>query len=605
VTDGSLVRRAWVRRRELPEDWEARLPALQGDTGLSRFPLEFCYQRGLETLEAIRSFLAPRLESLKPAESIRDMDRAIARLVDARREGHRVRVFSDYDVDGTSGGALLAWFFRSAGFVFDNRQPDRFRDGYGLQVSAVEEASEAGVQVLVTVDCGISSHAAIERARTLGIDVIVVDHHQVDPQKGIPSALAVLNPQRTDCPSGLRELCGCALAFYLCRALRTAGRSAGWWGAGQEPNLKQHLDLVLLATAADLVPLIGDNHVLARHGMEVLRATRKPGLKALLEVAGIQDRQVSPGHLGFTLGPRINASGRMGSASAALELLSTEDPVRAQELAFELERVNGERAELQNRIWDEVRARIEQGLAQGKYRHGIVVGDSSWHEGVVGIVASRVTETFRKPAAVVALREDFGKGSVRSFGGRDVLRALQKSADELRTFGGHRHAAGLSVELDRFETFVEAFDRALSEPDPEAQENPPLFWDLECDLSGLSRQALEQLEALGPFGPGYPEPLVCVRASVEGLRVLKGRHLKLELQSLGGEGAASVGTMEGIWFHGAERTEFFEAETQTFKVPEVEFAGVPELNRFRGKVTPTLRIRECRLPVGSGTGFEG
>ena len=208
-------------------------------------------------------------------------------------------------------------------------------------------------------------------------------------------------------------------------ALRSHGRAQGWWAAGKEPNLKQHLDLVVMATAADMVPLTGDNHVLVRHGLEVLKASRKPGVRALLEAAGLGARDISPGHLGFVIGPRINASGRMHSASLALELLTTEDPVRAGELARELERLNEERAATQNAIWDQVRERVEQGIAQGHFKNGIVVADSSWHEGVVGIVASRVTETFRRPAAVIALREDFGKGSVRSYGGKDVLSASE------------------------------------------------------------------------------------------------------------------------------------------------------------------------------------
>src|SRR6185312_1032076 len=229
------------------------------------------------------------------------------------------------------------------------------------------------------------------------------------------------------CESGLKQLCGCGLAFYLAMGLRIRGREEGWFKDSPEPNLKQHLDLVTMATAADMVPLVGDNHVLVRQGMEVLKRSTKPGVRALLDAAGLTSKDVSPSHLGFVLGPRINASGRMQSASLALELLSTTDPARAFELAHELERLNSERAELQNRIWDQVRARVEKGIAEGKFKSGIVVGDPEWHEGVVGIVASRVTETFRRPAAVIAVREDFAKGSVRSFGGKDVLAALREA----------------------------------------------------------------------------------------------------------------------------------------------------------------------------------
>ena len=365
--------------------------------------------------------------------------------------------------------------------------------------------------------------------------MIIIDHHQIDPQKGLPPALAVINPQRSDCTSGLKQLCGCGLAFYFAMALRSHGRQEGWFKDKGEPNLKQHLDLVVMATAADMVPLTGDNHILVRYGLEVLKTAKKPGVKALMESAGLGSRDLSPTHLGFVLGPRINASGRMQSASLALELLTTQDPGRAIELASELERLNQERATLQNQIWDEIRVRVEKGLAEGKYRHGIVVADSGWHEGVVGIVASRVTETFRKPAAVIALREDFGKGSVRSYGGKDVLAALRECSSHLLGFGGHRHAAGLSLSLEKVDQFADAFDQALENIQMEAS-GGTLFVEGSCALDDLDVRSLQELEKLGPFGPGNPEPVFMVRATVRNHRVLKGRHLKLNLSSISGGG---------------------------------------------------------------------
>jgi single-stranded-DNA-specific exonuclease len=565
---------------------------LAEETGLSPVTLRLCSARGLFTGDAIREYLSPRLEHLKEPGLIRDMDRAVARIAQAREQHEKVRIYGDYDVDGTTGTALLSWFFRDCGLVFDARQPDRFKDGYGLNVSAVEDAHANNVRLLVTVDCGITSFAAIERANELGLNVIVVDHHQLDPERGIPPAQAVLNPQRADCESGLRQLCGCGVAFYLIRALRTYGREQGWWPAGSEPNLKQHLDLVVMATAADMVPLTGDNHTIARHGMDVLKASRKPGVRALLEAAGVSQKEISPSALGFLLGPRINASGRMGSASLALELLSTQDAGRAQQLAQELEKVNQERAELQNRIWDEVRAKVEAGIAAGKYQHGIAVADPGWHEGVVGIVASRVTETFRKPAAVVALREDYGKGSVRSWAGKDVLAALRVCAPLLRTFGGHKHAAGLSVELERFDEFSDAFDRALGELQEDAAARP-LMIDAEVSFTQLDLKTLHEIENLGPFGTGNPEPVFAVNARILDHRVLKERHLKFTLES--GDidlGAARGSLFEGIWFHGAEKREVYRDGELLLQA--ARFAGVPELNRFRGRVTPSFRIRDFR-----------
>ena len=580
-----------MKRHLRPRDWKFRaeassIPAdelseLKRATGLSEIALRVCLMRGLETAESIQAFLNPRFETIRPPSTIRDMGPAIERLARAHDHGELVWVFGDYDVDGTTGAALFGWVLRDFGFRFEIRQPDRFRDGYGLNVGAVEEAKAAGASVLLTVDCGITSFAAAERAVELGIDLVIVDHHQLDPTQGLPKAVAVINPQRADCESGLRQLCGCGLAFYVSIALRARGRELGWFAGTAEPNLKQHLDLVVLATAADMVPLTGDNHILVRHGLEVLKNTKKPGFRALLEAAGIGSRDVSPGHLGFTLGPRINASGRMGSASLALELLTTRDPAVAPALAQKLERMNAERAETQNRIWDEVRVRVEEGMGRGLFQNGVVVADPGWHEGVVGIVASRVTETFRRPAAVLAIRDGHGKGSVRSYGGKDVLSALRSCAGLLLGFGGHRHAAGLSIDPTQIDEFANSFDAALSGVGEEG-DSPPLLLEGNCTLEDLSVESIAELERLGPFGPGNPEPVFAFSAQVENQQVLKGRHLKYRL------GEKGTGALEAIWFHGAERE----------LIPEVgqrwEWAGVPELNRFRGRVTPTIRVKDCR-----------
>jgi single-stranded-DNA-specific exonuclease len=598
--EGACEGRHWKLRTNVSQN-EAEIQELisdlQKETGLSPITLRVCILRGLTTIQAIQEYLSPRFENLTSPWVIRDMDRAIERLSKARQTQERIRIFGDYDVDGTTGAALLTWVFRDFGFSADARQPDRFKDGYGLNVRAVEDAVKDGIQVLVTVDCGISSFDAAQRAKDLGLDLIVVDHHQIDVTKGLPAAYAVVNPQRADCESGLKQLCGCGLAFYVAIALRGQGRKEGWFPPGSEPNLKQHLDLVVMATAADMVPLTGDNHILVRYGLEVLKYSKKPGVKALLEAAGLGSKDLSPSHLGFVLGPRINASGRMHSASLALELLTTTEMDRAHELALELERLNQERALLQNQIWDEVRLRVEKGIAEGKYRYGIAVADSKWHEGVVGIVASRVTETFRKPAAVIALREDFGKGSVRSYGGKNVLSALRECSSLLLGFGGHKHAAGLSVSLQQVDEFADAFDRAL-EVIQEEGTGGSLLIEGDCSIDELNVRSLQELERLGPFGPGNPEPVFTVRASIKNHRVLKGRHLKLNLGPVSSSSIFKKSEIEAIWFHGAERRDFMIEE---LKDQEQEWAGVPELNRFRGQMTPTFRVRDWRR-IGSLNG---
>ncbi len=558
-----------------PQDHAALIDSLRQQTHLSPLTLQVCVSRGLTDTSQIERFLNPKLENIQNPFSIQDMEKAVVRLAQARESADSVLIYGDYDVDGTTGAALLSWVFREMGFRAEATQPDRFKDGYGLNPGAVRQAHERGFKVLVTVDCGITSFEAARLAQELGIDLIIVDHHQIDAVQGLPIAHAILDPQRADCPSGLKQLCGCGLAFYLSMALRSRGRERGWFESGQEPNLKRHLDLVVMATSADMVPLTGDNHILVRQGLQVLKASQKPGVRALLQAAGVGQGELSPGHLGFVIGPRINASGRLSSASLALELLSTTDEERAAELAGQLEALNQERMEIQNRIWDEVKQRVETALAQGRFKNGIVVADAGWHEGVVGIVASRVTETFQRPAAVIALREDFGKGSVRSYAGKDVLQALREASGTLLGFGGHRHAAGLSLDPGNLEAFSQAFDEALGKS--ETQENP-LWIEAECRIEDLDFKTLQELECLGPFGPGNPEPVFSLQAGLHAPRVLKGRHLKFSLLS------ASQSSLDAIWFHAASELDQIQGNS--------EWAGVPELNRFRGKVTPTFRVRD-------------
>ena len=566
-----------------------QIESLAKTTGLSQLCLRICWQRGLQDAESIQRFLSPSLEHLTSPFLIQDMDRAVERLVALRSEGGRLRVFGDYDVDGTCAAALLFRFFNEIQLPCDVEQPDRFKDGYGLNKEAIERAKNDEVNVLVTVDCGITSFEAAELAREYGIDLIVVDHHQIDPKRGLPVAQAVVNPQREDCQSGLKQLCGCGLAFYLAMSLRSKGRELGWFQSIPMPNLKQYLDLVVLATAADMVPLTGDNRILVKHGLDVLRQTQKPGLKALLDVAGIRSRDVSPGHLGFTLGPRINASGRMASAGMALRVLTTSDPEEGLKLARDLEALNRERADIQNQIWDEVRSRVEAGLEAGKFQHAVVLGDPNWHEGVVGIVASKVTEVFHKPAVILSMREDMAKGSVRSYGGKNVLQALRSCSHLLMGFGGHKMAAGLSLDFSKVEELASSFDQAIAEQESKKSLSP-IRVDGQCSVDDLSLGVLREIEKLAPFGPGNPEPIFQLSARVQGKRVLKQRHLKMFLVDQG-DSVGATRTLDAIWFNAAEDQEVLD---KVLAPQTAQWVGVPEINRFRGQETPNFRVYDWR-----------
>lgn len=599
--------REWQQRgREViaEELLQEKIVHLRKETGLSSLTLRALVLRGHDTPEKIKTFLSPQLKDLVSPFQIKDLSKAVDRLVQAREQGESIRVYGDYDVDGTAGAALLTWIFRDFGFDVTTVQPNRFTDGYGLNPGAVEAAHTDGIRLMVTIDCGISSFEAADRAAELGVELIVVDHHQIDPKRGLPQAVAIVNPQREDCPSGLRQLCGCGLGFYLAMGLRARGRELGWFEDGKGPNLKEHLDLVVMATAADQVPLTGDNRILVAHGLEVLQETKKPGVRALMEGAGIAQRAVSPGHLGYVIGPRINASGRLGSAHTALELLTTKDSAQAMKLAKSLEEINAERMEIQNEIWDQVRASVEKEMDRGRFRHSVVIGHSDWHEGVVGIVASKVTETFQRPAIVMAVREKDTKGSVRSYAGKNVLQALHQCSDHLAGYGGHPMAAGVSlatVDSQTIEAFADAFDVAIAEQVNEKENVPPLKIEGGCQMSELEIQTLKELEWLGPFGPGNPEPVFKIAARIDTRRILKGRHLKLRLADCDShpDVFGRERKMEAIWFGAAEKEEILSQiekengliDTQT----QWEWAGVPELNRFRGSITPTLRVSDWKM----------
>ena len=593
----------WIYKiEEGSQDGSSRTEAalsLSRAIGMGRLAATVCVNRGLITPEQVLTFLNPKLDQLTHPFKITDLEKAVDHLLEIQKAfksgdssektvPEKIRVYTDYDVDGTTGAALLTWFFRDLKFNFDVTQPDRFKDGYGLNPKAVEQAHADGVHTLITVDCGITNFEAAEKAQELGVKLIIIDHHLIDPARGLPPAFAVVDPQRADDPSQLKQLCGCALAFYLCMGIRIKLRDQNYFQANDrpEPNLKNLLDLVVIATAADMVPLTGDNRILVRHGLDVLRHTTKPGLRSMMELAGIEVKAVSPSNLGFALGPRINASGRMGSAETAYLALTTQDPILGRKLAEELEGINKTRAELQNQIWDQVRERVDQGIEAGKYSHAVVIASEEWHEGVVGIVASKVTEHFKKPAIILAIREDgLAKGSVRSYGGYNVLEALHLSKQFLKGYGGHRFAAGLSLDPMLIDEFAEHYNSMIATLTPASDRNQLLIEGV-CTTQDFTPQALEELEKLAPFGPGNPEPLFALTASIDSQTVLKGRHVKLKFHS---EARKAI---EGIWFNAAEKIEYTEMiEKACVDKNPCLFAGIPELNRFMGRATPTLRIK--------------
>lgn len=534
--------------------------------------------RGLSDPGQAAQFLADALADLPDPFTMQGMRPAVDRLVRAVRTAERVTLYGDYDVDGVCSTALLSLFLEACGARVQTAIPHRLRDGYGLNHRAVERIAQDGARVLVTLDCGITAAAEVARARDLSLDVVVVDHHTVPAV--LPPAVAVLNPHQDGCRYPTRHLCAAGVVFALCMALRRALREAGHFAGRAEPNLRALLDLVALATVADVVPLTGVNRVLVRHGLVALSRADRPGVRALKEVAGLAaGAPVTSGLVGFRLGPRINAAGRLDDASVGLQLLRARTLEEARPLARALDVANQERQILEHRI---LGTALEQAESRGAER-GLVLWGEDWHPGVVGIVAARVVDRLHRPVVVVGVQDGVGKGSARSIERFHLVDALTRCAELLTRYGGHRAAAGVTLEARALPAFRQAFARVASELlTPEDLERTCRV-DAVVDPSELTECAVEGLSALGPFGPGNPEPVLLARGLSARARVLEAKrggagHLKLALPE--------APRLDAIGFGMAERVE--EARGR------VDLAFQATVDEFRGQRRVALRLRDLR-----------
>jgi single-stranded-DNA-specific exonuclease len=530
--EGAAARRRWI---EVPCD-EAAAARLSRELGLHPLAARVLQARGLGDPAQAERFLAARLSDLPDPFAMRGMATAVERVARAIDAGERIALYGDYDVDGVTSTALLAGFLRAAGADLVTYVPHRLVEGYGLNVAAVRRLAADGARLLVALDCGITSVEEVAAAAALGVDTVVVDHHTVPVE--LPAAAAILNPHQPGCGYPFPHLAAVGVTFCLCMALRRRLREAGRFGAARpEPNLKEALDLVALGTVADVVPLTGPNRILVRWGLEAIARTRRPGLRALKQVAGVADGPVTAGQIGFRLGPRINAAGRLDDASRGVRLLLTADAAEAGRLAEELDRENRERQEIERRILAEALADGAERVAAGA--RGLVLAREGWHPGVVGIVASRVVERFHRPAVLVALGDDgAGKGSGRSIEGFHLYDALAACSAHLSRFGGHRHAAGVTIDPAAVPAFRAAFERHAAERLGDDDLVPRCRIEGWLDR-GAAAAAAPALERLAPFGAGHPEPIFALRARPTSARTVgaAGAHLRLSL----GDGLDAIG----------------------------------------------------------------
>jgi len=503
------------------------------------------WARGYREPSQAERFLEPRFEHLPNPFELKGIEAAVSRLQRALAQGERVCVYGDYDVDGVTSTALLVSVLRKLGGNVEFYVPHRLVEGYGLNVRALEKLAARGTRLVVSADCGVTAVTEIDAAAKLGLDVVVIDHHTAS--QDLPRALAILNPHQPGCTFPGRELAAVGVAFHLLLALRKRLREAGWFASRPEPNLREVLDLVALGTIADVVPLTGPNRVLVHFGLKELARGARVGVLALKSVAQLAG-EVTAGDVGFKLGPRINAAGRLDDASVGVRLLLSEDPREARALAEQLDRANAERQDLQVRIANEAIAHAEK-LGPPEARRTLVVSSSGWHVGVVGIVAARLVERFHRPALVIAEEGGVAKGSGRSVEGFHLYDALARCAHHLTKFGGHKHAAGVTLDTGRISDFAEALEAEGREALDPAQLSARLRIDAELHPREVRMELASQLRRLAPFGAGNPEPVFfCRELAAHEVRLLPDKkgtgpgHLKLRL----GEAGPRVSEEESI-----------------------------------------------------------
>lgn len=543
--------------------------------------------RAFRDLDAVRDFLSPRLDSLSDPLDMADMPRAVDCIARAMQEGKRIAVYGDYDADGLTATALLVRCFRWLGHPAEFYIPDRLNEGYGMSVSGVETLASRGVELIVTVDNGIGCFEEVERARELGVEVVVTDHHQ--PGESLPRATAVVDPQRADCRYPFKELAGVGVAFKLAHALaRHMGRAADEARA----FLKAQLDLVALGTVADVMPLVGENRVLVLHGLRALADTDKVGLQVLAEALGMDGRPLTGENIAFVFGPRLNAAGRTGNADYALELLLTDSRDRARELAEHLDRLNVNRRSLESDVMREAMEQLEcdPALLDGPV---LVLAGDDWHQGIIGIVASRLLERFSRPAVILSIDGEFAKGSARSCGDFDIHGALAQCEDLLESYGGHRLAAGVGLHRDNLDALRRRINEIARQTLKPEQMRPRLELQATSDLGELTMQAVEQLDCLRPFGNGNPVPLLalCDCQLADAPQIVGGRHLKVRLRQ---PQSSNGSTMTALWFScPGVREELAERlrEADCFDV-----AGSPMINEWNGRRSVELNIKDIRFP---------
>ena len=480
-------------------------------------------ERGVETVEEAKQFFRPQLTQLHDPFLFKDMKAAISRLNEALGRKERILVYGDYDVDGVTAVALVYKFLHQYCTNIDYYIPDRYEDGYGVSHKGVDYAHETGVKLIIVLDCGIKAVEEIAYAKSLGIDFIICDHHV--PDKQLPPAAAVLNAKRVDHTYPYEHLCGCGVGFKLIQAFAASNGIPF-------SELIPLLDLCAISIASDIVPILGENRILAYHGLRQINQSPSVGVKAIIDVCGLSDKEIMLTDIIFKIGPRINASGRIQNGKESVALLIEKDPEKAREMAEVINHYNEQRKDL-DKVMTEQANQIVASIDERHEHKGIVIYNEEWHKGIIGIVASRLTEIYNRPAVVLTRDNELATGSARSVAGFDIYKAIESCEDLLENFGGHTYASGLTLKAVNVPEFKRRFELYVDEHILPEQTQPQLDVDVMLDFKDISRRLFNELRRFEPFGPDNAKPVFCTRRVYDyGTSKVVGRnqeHIKLEL----------------------------------------------------------------------------
>ncbi len=530
-------------------------------------------QRGIETFEQARQFFRPSLDDLHDPYLMKDMDKAVSRIETAIANGENILVFGDYDVDGTTAVSLVSSYLKSYYPNVATYIPDRYDEGYGISYKGIDFADDNGISLIIALDCGIKSIAHIAYANERNIDFIICDHHR--PGDVLPNAIAVLDPKRNDCSYPYDELCGCGIGFKLIQALAQNRNQT-------IDDLLIYLDLVATAIAADIVPMTGENRILAKFGLEVINRNPRPGIKALIK--NVKKKVLSITDVVFVIAPRINAAGRIKHGNEAVALLTEYDLDQAEQFASEIEQHNSDRKDLDKQITIEALDQIE--INQEAEKFTTVVYHENWHKGVIGIVASRLIETYYRPTIVFTKSGDKLAASARSVKDFDIYNALEASAEHLEQFGGHMYAAGMTLKEENYLNFKNAFEKVVSETIHPDLLTPEIAIDAEINLTDINERLVRLLNQFEPFGPQNMTPIFLTKNLKDtGYAKPLGQneeHLKLFVKQSDSEGFGAIGFGLGNKLELVKNKKPFDA---LFCIDE---------NEFNGNVTVQLRLKDLR-----------